>query len=161
MTLPSRDEIANTSDENLDGLLLDALSVGDETPEQTYERIAGLSDGLRMLWSTWWVEGEVMNGGFNQFFWNALRLFAQEAVRRYRLLGADQHADLVERAIALNEAEAERFRPFRRARTLAAFSESYEHTDSYALDREFYALSDVSPLRARYIREHVNEFTRR
>jgi hypothetical protein len=131
---------------------------GTEDQQEQYRRVDALSPGLKMLWGTWLVDGEVNNGGFNQFFWNSSGQFAMEAIEGFRVIGADEHAGLVEDAVELFFEEADRLRPFRQRHTLEAFSESYEHTDSGALDTRNFALRDFSELRVRYIRDHLDEF---
>src|SRR5689334_12710121 len=39
--------------------------------EHAVDVISGLSAGFRMVYATCVLEGEVNNGGFNQFFWNS------------------------------------------------------------------------------------------
>lgn len=126
--------------------------------DDEYEKFAALSRGLRMLWSTLLLDGEVNNGGFNQFFFNNSGQFAMDAVEGFRLIGAEQHAQLTEEAIALFFKEAPKLRRFWRPRTLQGFSESYRHTQSGELDRRYYALADPSVLRVQYIRAQPSEF---
>ncbi len=38
----------------------------------------------RAFWLTWVVEGEVNNGGFNQYYWNTNDRFATDAVDAFR-----------------------------------------------------------------------------
>lgn len=123
-----------------------------------FERVRRLSPGQRMVWGTLILDGEVNNGGFNQFFFNASGQYAVEAIDGFRLLGADEHAILVEEAIALFFEEVEKLRPFWSPRTLEGFAESYKHTDSGQLDQRYYELPDVTPLRVAYIRRHLAEF---
>jgi hypothetical protein len=122
------------------------------------EIVRGLSRGYRMLYSTWLLETEVNNGGFNQFFWNPSGRFAAEALDGCRLLGGTELAALLEQAIAIHEKERPTQRKYAEEGTLEAFSESYETTTLTSLDERFFALS-LSPLRIRYIRAHPDEFT--
>ena len=57
-----------------------------------------LSPGQRALYVTWLVEGEVNNGGFNQFYFNSSGQFSGMAVDGFRLFGANKFADLMQRA---------------------------------------------------------------
>jgi len=150
--------IKSLSDDDLQQAVLDCiyLKIGDDY-NRRYEIITALSDGFRMVYSTWWLEAEIYNGGFNQFFWN-IGEFAEEAVDGYVLLGAEEHAKLMQRAIEIFIKEEPRQRRFYIKGTLKAFSESYKHTNLNQLDGEFYKLPDLNPLRVSYIREHPEQF---
>jgi len=140
------------------GVLIARITQSNSSADEDYKRFVTLSAGLRMMWSTFEVEGEVNNGGFHQFFWNRSGQYANDAIQAFRLIGAEEHAQLVEEAVQVFSAGGDRLRPFREQRTFEAFQESEERTDSGVLDDRFYALPDLSPLRIRYIREHPQEF---
>jgi hypothetical protein len=126
------------------------------------EVVRNFSPGLRMLYTTWVLEAEVNNGGFNQYFWNQSGELAPDALASLRLVGAEAHASLLERAIAMHEREASTLRQFKERGTLEAFSESYDHTELNSLDDEFFKLNEsLSALRLAYIRAHAAEFTSR
>ena len=153
------DQVANMPDHEVEyevfKVLLPMVARGGDAE---YETFSALSRGLRMLWATLVLDGEVNNGGFNQFFFNSSGQYAMDAVEGFRLIGAEQHAQLTEEAIALFFKEAPKLRRFWRPRTLEGFSESYQHTQSGELDKRYYALPHPSAARVRYIREHPAEF---
>jgi hypothetical protein len=121
--------------------------------------VTNLSKGMQMVYSTWWVEGEVNNGGFNQYFWNASGKFKLVALDGFKLLGASEHCELMAEAIRLQEQQEAKLSQLRRNGTLKDFSESYKDNPLNALDTRFYALTeDVGAMRIKYIREHVEEF---
>jgi hypothetical protein len=155
----TREFLDVTPDDQIESAIIQALiDIVTGTADEAYDKVMTLTPGLRMMWGTFMADGEVFNGGFNQFFWNDSRQYATQAIEGFRLIGAEEHARLVEDGVQLFFAEADKLRPFRQRRTLDAFSESYEHTDSSGLDTRYYALPDFSPLRVRYIREHPQEF---
>jgi hypothetical protein len=157
----TREQLATIPDDEVEYELLKVLIplvYATKDRDEQYERVLTFSPGFRMVWGTSMVDGEVNNGGFNQFFWNSSGQFAMEAIEGFRLIGAKDHAQLVEEAVAMFFDEADKLRPFRQRRTFEAFSESYEHTDSRALDTRYYSLPDFSPLRVAYIRQHSDEF---
>jgi len=123
------------------------------------EIVNALSPGVRALYITWWLEGEVNNGGFNQYFWNAAGQFASLAPESFDFFGASQHAALMREAIAVRAAEAQTISEFKRQGTLKAFSASYEHTQLNALDDKFYELKEtMTSLRVAKIRSHPELF---
>ncbi|MGC4064783.1 MAG: DMP19 family protein [Polyangiaceae bacterium] len=125
----------------------------------TRQALDALSDGFRAVYATWWVEAEVNNGGFNQYFWNASGAFACDAVAGFDRIGLPQLARLMERAIAIRNEDAHEIGRFKDRGTLEAFSESYENNRLNDLDQEFYALeADVSAARIRFIRDNAELF---
>ena len=157
----TREVLASISDKDLETALIDYIDdvkiAGDW--EHQYEIVHRLSPGFRMVYATWQVEAEVNNGGYNQFFWNSLGEFADDAVAGFRLIGAREHAKMTQDAIAIYEKEKHTHERFKRQGTMAAFSESYKHTSLNDLDKLFYHLTeDLSKLRIAYIRAHPDQF---
>jgi hypothetical protein len=127
----------------------------------TREALSSLPAGFRAVYCTWWVEAEVYNGGFNQYFWNSSGQFASDAVAGFELIGAPALARLMERAIAVHEQDAARLEPFMAENTAEAFSQSYEANPLEALDHEFYRLdsnTDIRKTRIRFIRANPQLF---
>lgn len=104
--------------------------------------VDALPPGIRAVYTTWLVDLEVNNGGFNQFFFNPYGEFAGVALASYELLGAEDYAAIMRAAIATREAERDRMAQYYDAHTLEAFSESYTHTELGELDQRYYALGD-------------------
>ena len=104
--------------------------------------IHALPPGLRAIHTTFLVDAEVNNGGFNQFFYNPSGELAGVALAGYELLGAEEYAEIMRSAIATRELERERMARFYDANSLEAFSESYRHTGLGEADQRYYALGD-------------------
>ncbi|MDA0834816.1 MAG: DUF4375 domain-containing protein [Planctomycetota bacterium] len=122
--------------------------------------LGSLSEGNRALWLTWIVEGEVNNGGFNQYYWNTDGRHSAKAVTSFKFFAASQHADLMREANALREQEAAAIKESEDKNTLEAFSESYEASKLGPLDDRFYALTEnLSALRVAKIRQSPELFT--
>jgi hypothetical protein len=123
--------------------------------------LQSVSPGMWMVYITRCVEAEVNNGGFHQFFYNSSGKLAQDSIACYELLNSPAYADLMRRAIACLEQEAEMQAEIRREKSIETFFGSYKKTNLGNLDKEFYAMEKTSPLqllRVRYIREHPQEF---
>src|SRR5262249_46541165 len=86
------------------------LKVGTEGRRRALEIVSQMSRGIQAVYSTWWVQAEVDNGGLHQYFYNQGIDFAFMALEGYRLLGAPKHAELLSRAIDiyLGEEESQR-----------------------------------------------------
>lgn len=157
MGVVSRDEIEQSDD--VVYLVVDELirAVNEWPVEEQVDFVRGLSAGRRMVWGTFMVDGEVNNGGFNQFFWNSSSDFVDEARGGYRLIGAIEHLGLLEEAVARYEQHFDKLRPFYERNTIEAFSESYNDDLFRDLDDRFYEL-DSHDLISTYIRSHPDEF---
>jgi hypothetical protein len=155
----TREFLDGTPDDRIESAIIQALiDIVTGTADEAYDKVMTLTPGLRMMWGTFMADGEVFNGGFQPVLLERLKAVCNAGDRGFRLIGAEEHARLVEDGVQFFFAEADKLRPFRQRRTLDAFSESYEHTDSSGLDTRYYALPDFLPLRVRYIREHPQEF---
>lgn len=136
--------------------------LGSET-ENELSKVQNLTKGQQAIFSVWWVEAEVNNGGFNQFYFNSSGQYAKMAVDGFQLFGASKFADLMKRANDVYEENRERLEEFDDG-SIESFSESYEDNPLNALDQEFYDLYKSEPLnelRIAYIRKHPNEFTQK
>ena len=141
-------------DEQLEQAILDYIFAKlDADYAKAGEILRGLSKGFQAVYVSWLVEAEVMNGGFNQYFWNSSNQFAEATAAALREIGAPQAAILMEQALTLAIAEIPTMKKFRLEATLEAFSESYKHTELNHLDAPFCELAMGFPaLRLRYIR---------
>jgi len=152
--------LASIPDDKLEQAIVDFIYAKFEAPGADERKVLqGLSEGFRIIHSTWVVEAEVNNGGLNQFFWNSSGQYAGDAVAGFTRLGAPDLADLMRRAIAIHQQEAGRLAAFKARGTTEAFNESYEGNRLNALDDTFYTASEkLGALRVRYIRENTPLF---
>lgn len=154
--------IDKSSDENLEQVIYDNITENFKGDfDNSFKYIEKLSKGQQMFWSTSILEGEVNNGGFNQFYFNSSGQFAEMAVNGYKLIKAKKYTELVFRANKIYEENKERLAIFNDG-SVERFSESYKDNPLNKLDDEFYDLEkneSTGGLRIKYIREHKNEFT--
>ncbi|MCB9334947.1 MAG: DMP19 family protein [Flavobacteriales bacterium] len=146
-------EIIDTiSDDNLIQTVYDNIElIGDEKK---------LSNGQKAIYSIWWVEAEVNNGGFNQFYFNSSSKYSQMAYDGFKLIGAVKFAELMNTANNLYEENKEELAKYDDG-TLQGFSDSYDDNPLNELDTKFYKLydeEDLYALQIKYIRSNVNEF---
>jgi hypothetical protein len=62
---------------------------------------ASLTESEQTLWIVWWLEAEVNNGGFDQYFFNDAGNLARAAAQALRRIGAAQCAEIVADAVAI------------------------------------------------------------
>ena len=117
------------------------LLVGEQW-EREPDVVRALPPGARAVYTTWLVDAEVNDGGFNQLFFNPAGQYAGDALAGYELLGAEEHAAVMRAAIATREAERERLAPLYAAGTPEALAESYRRTELGEVDQRYYALGD-------------------
>ncbi|QNM84529.1 DMP19 family protein [Polaribacter pectinis] len=154
--------LESISDDNLEQTIFDNIYeiIGDDYRNELAD-IQKLSKGQQAFWSTWVLEGEVNNGGFNQFYFNPSGQYSDMAEFGFKTIGAEKHADLTTNANKIYAENKERLAEFDDG-TMESFSESYKDNPLNKLDTEFYELGDlesISELRIKYIREHISEFT--
>ncbi|WP_444996089.1 DMP19 family protein [Aliikangiella sp. IMCC44359] len=157
----NKEVLLKISDEDLEQAIIDYIysKIGDDYDNQ-YNIVKGLSKGFQAIFTTWWVEAEVNNGGYNQYFWNSTGEFAFEALYGFREIGAPKNALLMEQAIKIAIKEIPKMKKYREKGTLEAFSETYKHTELNDLDDEFFKYpEDLSKLRISYIRSNPELFS--
>ena len=156
--------IDSIDDNNIEQVVIDNIyeQVGSDYRKE-FENAQKLTKGQQAMFSIWWVEAEVNNGGFNQFYFNSSGQYAQMAVEGFVLFGATKFADLMRRANQIYNETKERLEEFDDG-TMESFSESYKDNPLNALDEEFYELynsESLNQLRISYIRKHPTEFTQK
>ena len=121
--------------------------------------IHGLPPGTQAIYTTYVVDLEVKNGGFNQFFFNRGDEFATLALAGYQLLATEEYSAVMRVAIAMREAERKSMAPYYEAHSLKAFSESCKHTALNEVDQQYYALGDqITDVWARFVRGNPELF---
>ncbi len=101
------------------------------------DALLSMPRGVQVFYLSFIVEAEVMNGGFNQFFWNSSSEYAELVGPALRQLGDAEAAGIFEQAFAVANSELEAAAEFRRSGALEAFSESYQHTRLNEFDGHF------------------------
>jgi hypothetical protein len=143
-SLVSRAELrrwADNMDERLVGLAVDhALARRVHASEP-------LSPVLKASFLTSAFEGDVLNGGYNQYFWNVDVDDPAQAADALNLTGAGAYAELHRAALALFHAHEAQLYEFRRADTLEAFSASYALEIFDDVDDQYGRLDEALPLR--------------
>jgi hypothetical protein len=158
----SYEKLKSYSGDELDNAVAEHVlwRIGEDS-SRTKEIVSSLPSGVQVIYTTFELECEVMNGGLNQYFWNSSGAFAEETVKHLKLLGAENHAHLLENAIAIRQREKPKMEKYKKEGTIDAFSRSYEDTELNDLDTEFYKLTDdLRVLRVKYVREHPEAFTK-
>jgi len=158
----TKEIIETIPDIKLEETILDNINTSFEKGEQyTLEKISKLTKGQQAVFSTWWLEAEVNNGGFNQFYFNSIGQFAEMAEIGFKTIGAENFSNLTKQANIIYIKNKERLEEFDDG-TLESFSESYNDNPLNEMDKkfyEFYKSENIGDLRIKYIRDNISEFT--
>ncbi|MCC1485585.1 DMP19 family protein [Winogradskyella immobilis] len=149
-------------DDKLEQTIFDNIyEIIGEDYQNELKNVKKLTKGQQAFFSTWILEGEVNNGGFNQFYFNSSGQYAEMAKIGLKTIGAEKFSELTKRANKIFNENKERIEEFDDG-TMESFSESYKGNPLNDLDTEFYKLYElekIGDLRIKYIRENKNEFT--
>lgn len=153
--------IDTTSDDDLLLVVFDNLT--EKLPsdyKKEYETVTTWNKSRQAIYLIWLLEGEVNNGGFNQFYFNSSGQFYKHLPEVLRLVGANKFASLTEKANKIYEKENEKITKHQDG-TIEGFSKSYDDNPLNELDTEFYELpkkENLQQIQIDYIRKNKNEF---
>jgi len=149
-------------DDKLEQTIFDNIyEIIGEDYKNELNNVKKLTKGQQAFFSIWWLEAEVNNGGFNQFYFNSSGQYSEMSAVGLKTIGAEKFSQLVYRANKIYNENKERLEEFDDG-TMESFSESYKDNPLNACDMEFYELyelENISDLRIKYIRENIPEFT--
>lgn len=117
-----------------------------------------LSFGQKALYYWWYVDAQVTNGGFTQFYYNDYGKYVPTIIKGLKHIGDDKMAELVNRSYELYLKENKKIKDARQG-GLQEFSNLYkEIKDFNELDDEYYELNDQTmKIIENYVRNNPNE----
>lgn len=120
-----------------------------------------MSDGMRALYATWWLDAQVYSSGFDNYFQTVEGKLALEAIKGFELFGATKHADVVRKAVATLKADEHVNVEFEDKDMVDEIVENYEPSTFLDLDTEYMEVDneeDVAAMRVEYIRNNPDQF---
>jgi hypothetical protein len=157
----STEIIAKIKDSELEQAIFDNISINMEGDSRdAREIVKSLTLGQQAIFITGIIEGEVNNGGFNQFYFNSSGQFADMGEEAFRTIGANKFADLVKQANSTYNEIKDKLDKYDDG-TIESFSKSYSNNPLNDLDERFYKLYNEEPLteiKIKYIRDNVKQF---
>lgn len=147
--------------DNLDDAVMDCINfrIGGAY-NRAIEIVSGLPRALQMVYSTWWLDAELKNGGFHQYFYNK-GCFAFAAADGCRLIDAGGHLELLLHAVEIylrEEPTQELFRPNEVTKLIEQYALARKFSDLPSLDHAYYALPCLDQIRAKYMQQHPEQF---
>jgi hypothetical protein len=129
------------------------------TARRNRRDFAALTEAERVFLTVWWVEAEVNNGGFHQYFFNSAGDQSSGAERALETIRASRCARIVAAAIAVFPPPGPSPDRYERQRQLLDGLPSDAEDSLDALDHAFYEYpDDVETLLADFVRAHASEF---
>ncbi len=118
-----------------------------------------LSYGQKALYYWWYVDAQVSNGGFTQFYYNGYSIYVPTVIKGLKYIGDNKMAELVNRSYELYLEENKKFKDARKG-GLEAFSNLYKEVKDFEeLDSEYFDINDETMKNIEnYIRKNPNEF---
>ncbi|MFA7446378.1 MAG: DUF4375 domain-containing protein [Flavobacteriaceae bacterium] len=118
-----------------------------------------LSYGQKALYYWWYVDAQVTNGGFTQFYYNGYGKYVPTIIKSLQYVGDYKMAELVNRSYELYLKENNKIKDARKG-GLEAFSNLYKEIKDFdELDDEYYNLNEKTMKNIeKYIRKNPNEF---
>ena len=108
-----------------------------------------LNEKEQAIYTIWWLEAEVNNGGFHQYFWNSAGDHSDIALKSLKAIGATKTAALLEKAIDVafkgklpeNRLERQNQLEVEEDRKMNQFNEL--NNQFYKYSEDFYKLIDI------------------
>lgn len=123
--------------------------------------LAAMPPGFQVIYHLSVLNGEIANGGFNQYFFNGLNEQAEQQSESLNSVGAVDHLKIFQNAFAIYEKEQsdQELQRLYKERTLESFSKTYKRTSLDECDSEWYAMeAELQNLIGRFIRQHIELF---
>ncbi len=154
--------IATIPDDNLARAMFDYIwfKVG-KNYRRTSSVLAKLPPGFRAIYHLFALNGEIGNGGFNQYFFNGLDGNAEQQLEALKLIRATKHRRIFQKAFKIHDAEKknEELQLRYAERTIESFFSTYGMTRLDECDKEWYALDkEFDALQVNFIRKHTELF---
>ncbi|AWA31038.1 hypothetical protein HYN48_13625 [Flavobacterium magnum] len=115
------------------------------------------SPGQKALYFFWYLDGEVTNGGFIQFYWNENRRYLPAILKGLKLIGDQQMVSLVENADKIYSKNREKFEA---GNSQEDFEKLYNELSEFEdLDLKYFEMHDnTMSLIEKYAKQNTNEF---
>lgn len=116
-----------------------------------------LTETEKIFYCVYWLEGEINNGGFHQYFSNSAGDHAIETVSALKKIGAGYTAEILEQSLTVFPEKAPFSDREKRQEQLFAIGEENEKLLN-ELDDKFYAYTDpIGSLLVKYLKDHKDD----
>jgi hypothetical protein len=158
----TRDIIAGIPDDLLAWAMFDHIWLKvDKAYERTLQVLEELPSGFSVVYHLFTLNGEIGNGGFNQYFFNDLDKNAEQQLNALKLIKATKHQKVFQEAFKIRneEKQDEELQRLYAERTIESFFSTYGMTTLDKCDEEWYALEkELNISLIQFIRNHPDLF---
>jgi hypothetical protein len=155
--------LARIPDDLLEQAVIDFVLNHRAWPEDRLVALLGaLPSGFSTVYTTWWLDSEIANGGFHQYFWNTAGLYVDLVERALDRLEADEHQRTFQQAVRVARLQAKpEVSHLPPQIQLETFSESALEGAFDDLDSRWSELGQLSSVRVRFMRANPDLFVAR
>jgi hypothetical protein len=155
--------LAAIPDDRLEQAVIDFVLEFRAAPDQRCVALLGsLPPGFAAVYTTWWLDAEIANGGFHQYFWNTAGAYVDLVRDALPRLQAPEHLHAFDQAVHLAGVQSKPDLSGMTPRAeLAAFSASARAGAFDHLDSRWHALGELGGARVAFIRRHPALFVAR
>jgi hypothetical protein len=141
---------------DLGWFLLEPINIAADLDEEV-EIAKRFSKGQKALYFFWFLDAEVTNGGFIQFYWNGRDMYLPPIIEGLKLIGDKELLDLVEKAEKEFGLHKEKFHEQREKDDWEPLYDNLKKFEEY--NSIYYEIHDKTmALIEKYAREHPQEF---
>jgi hypothetical protein len=136
--------------------ILEPLNIAPDL-ETEKELAKRLSPGQKALYFFWYLDAQVTNGGFIQFFWNGYSQYIPPILEGLKLIGDSNLKELVDEA---NQEYLTNIDKFNSQRNMGDSEVLYDELKEFdKMDDKYYEIHDrTMELFEKYVRANPNEF---
>ena len=153
--------IDKTPDDELLQVIFDNICEKLQEGQDTeYQTLLTISKSQQAIYAIWWLEAEVNNGGFNQYYANSSVEYAIMTPEALMLIEANKFSDLVSKSNFIYQSENEKITHHQDG-TVEGFSKSYNDNPLNHFDDEFFELyktEKLNKLQIEFIRKNKFDF---
>lgn len=141
---------------DLGWFLLEPINIAKDVNDEV-QLARRFSKGQKALYFFLFLDAEVTNGGFIQFYWNGRDMYLPPIIEGLKLIGDKELLDLVDKADKEFEINKKKFEDQREKDDWEPLYDNLNKFDEY--DSIYYKIHDKTmTLIEKYAREHPNEF---
>ena len=129
--------LASISDDVIEHALICYVADVLENAEDELEALSELPEALQAWYFAFLLDAEVLNGGFNQYFFNPSGQFAEVTPAALERMALPEAATLVARAVDLLETHTPSLEAAQQDGTIEAFMQTYIDQPFEELDNEY------------------------
>lgn len=149
-----------TAEDELELLVVDNLCaiIGADDREE-WDIVQTFNPGQQAIYTTWMVEAEIWENGFNTFYQKPVRRYAELVVEGFQIIGAQELANIMKEANTIFYYIQSEIK--NQQDQLPEDLDTYNHPLLDELDNEFFEVSiteNLHDLRTAYIQAHPTAF---